>query len=70
MPMAAVVDEEVFCVHGGFPREMALPGAPTALEALADLPCPCSISPPMVCTPVALARLRAGRSGEVSGDPP
>ena len=47
MPMAAVVDEQVFCVHGGFPREMAMPGGPSVLEALSDLPCPCSISPPM-----------------------
>eukprot|EP00164_Ancoracysta_twista_P002528 GFYU01003368.1.p1 GENE.GFYU01003368.1~~GFYU01003368.1.p1 ORF type:complete len:440 (-),score=91.75 GFYU01003368.1:87-1406(-) len=43
LPLAAIIDEDIFCGHGGFPR--SAPGYPDRLAAIRSVPCPASIEP-------------------------
>ena len=38
MPIAAVVDNKIFCIHGGIPSN--LNGQPVFLEDINKIPCP------------------------------
>ncbi|KAK8797073.1 hypothetical protein WA158_004283 [Blastocystis sp. Blastoise] len=44
LPFAAVVDDVIFCVHGGIPRPIN-ENQPASLEYINNIPCPISIRP-------------------------
>ncbi|KAG5177643.1 Metallo-dependent phosphatase-like protein, partial [Tribonema minus] len=54
MPLAAVVDGDLFCIHGGIPRPR---GALSQIDAIQRVPAAAAVSPPYPCEDPDLSRV-------------